>query len=176
MFSKHPHCLSYEKNFLFCLIGFMTTGLIGSGLKKVIHPLLCPLYLPWAAPTGCNELSYLPKKLKSLNPALWEGEVARDLLSKREKNIHRKCCKITWLLRNTLQAAYTRLRPKPHLSFPEPLDGALQRSFQLGLEGENLALVRTGRRPSEVEMGMRDKGKTWVLCWAVTESRCKGGM
>lgn len=54
----------------------------------------------------------------------------------------------------------TRLRLKPHLSFPEPLDGTLHRSFGLGLEGENLGLVRIGGRTLQAGVGMREiKGR-----------------
>lgn len=59
------------------------------------------------------------------------------------------------MLINTFQVACTRLRPKPHLSFLEPLGGALYRSFRLYLEGEKLALVRIGGRTLQVEIGIR---------------------
>lgn len=61
---------------------------------------------------------------------------------------------------NTIQEACTKLRLKPHLSFPEPLGGTLHRSFGLGLEGENLALGRIGGRTLQVGVGMREiKGR-----------------
>lgn len=41
------------------------------------------------------------------------------------------------------------------MSFPEHLGDALQKSSESTFEGENLALVRTGGRTSQVEMGMR---------------------
>lgn len=52
MFSKHLTAYPMGGENSVCLIGFMTTDLIGSvigsGLKKLIYPLLCslPLYLP----------------------------------------------------------------------------------------------------------------------------------
>lgn len=58
---------------------------------------------------------------------------------------------------HTSQVAHPRLRPKLRLSSPNHTFGALQGSFMLAHEGENLVWgKKSGGRISQVEKGMRE--------------------
>lgn len=152
-----------------CLIGFTTTDLMGSGLKKFIESWTFILSSATAPDTFPEQHLLVTKTQASCKRnrnawtlPRWGRGVARGFLSKWEKEHPQK------LLQNH-RAAYEhipsgiqwgvkplRLRLKSPVSSPEPLEGALQRSFRLGWEGESLALARTGGRTSRVEMGMRE--------------------
>ena len=79
--SKKPHCLYYKKSNFWLLYMLSDDRPDGfwpwkTHLTLGLHPQLCSSssHVPWAAPTGFRELSWLQNQQKTWTLLLWVGE------------------------------------------------------------------------------------------------------